>query len=72
MWTKTCLLALGLGGDLGELGFYWSGAVGLYAWPWSLVILGHCRVASDGPRTAPLVAKTRRSFGRRTLSDRLT
>lgn len=36
------LLALGVVGDLGELGFCWSGAVGSWAWWSSLVVIGHC------------------------------
>jgi hypothetical protein len=46
------LLALGFAGDLGELGFCWSGAVGSRAWWSSLVVIGRCRAASDGPGTA--------------------
>jgi hypothetical protein len=44
--------ALGLVGDLGELGFGWSGTVGSCAWWSSLVVIGYCRSASDGPGTA--------------------
>lgn len=46
------LLSLGLVGDLGELGFCRSGAVGSCAWWSSLVVIGHCRATSDGPGTA--------------------
>ncbi|MFC8928856.1 hypothetical protein ACFT43_23710 [Streptomyces albidoflavus] len=52
--TTNCLLllALGLAGDLGDLRFRCSGAVGLCTWWSSLVLIGHCRATSDGPGTA--------------------
>jgi hypothetical protein len=46
------LLALGVAGDPDELGICWSDAVGSGAWWSSSVVLGHCRVPSDGPETA--------------------
>ncbi len=39
---RLLLLALGVAGDLGELGFCWSGVVGSYAWWSSSVAIGHC------------------------------
>lgn len=51
---RLLLLALGLAGDLGELHFRCSGAVGPCAW-WSLlVVIGHCQATSYGPGTAQL------------------
>lgn len=52
--VRTCLLALGLAGDLCQQGFCWSRAVDSGAWWSSLVAIGHCRATSDGPGTALL------------------